>query len=42
MRDAYIECPDGSRIAEFKKNNLHLMGYSAPVDKVMQLVELQK
>lgn len=42
IRDAYIECPDGSRIAEFRKNNLHLMGYSAPVNKTMPLGELQK
>jgi aminopeptidase-like protein len=42
IRDAYIECPDGSRIAKFRKNNLHLMGYSAPVDKTIPLAELQK
>ena len=42
VRDAFIECPDGSRIAEFEKNNLHLMGYSAPVDSTMTLDELQK
>jgi aminopeptidase-like protein len=42
VRDAYIECPDGSRIAEFKKNNLHLAGYSVPVDKKMPLHELQE
>jgi aminopeptidase-like protein len=41
VRDAFIECPDGSRIAEFKKNNLHLMGYSVPVDRTMRLAELQ-
>ena len=37
VRDAYIECPDGRRIAEFKKNNLHLVGYSVPTDKSMTL-----
>jgi aminopeptidase-like protein len=41
VRDAYIECPDGARIAEFKKNNLHLMGYSMPVNKTMPLAALQ-
>ncbi|MDR0616719.1 MAG: DUF4910 domain-containing protein [Synergistaceae bacterium] len=41
VRDAYIECPDGRRIAEFKKNNLHLVGYSVPTDKSMTLEELQ-
>jgi len=41
-RDAYIECPDGSRIADFKKSNLHLMGYSVPVDRIMPLEELRE
>jgi aminopeptidase-like protein len=42
VRDAYIECPDGRRIADFKKNNLHLVGYSTPIDRTMPLPELQK
>ena len=42
IRDAYIECPDGTRIAEFKKNNMHLAGYSIPVDRTMTLDELQE
>jgi aminopeptidase-like protein len=42
VRDAYIECPDGRRIAEFKKNNLHLVGYSTPIDRTMPLPELQE
>ncbi len=41
MRDAYIEDPDGRRIAEFSRNNLHVVGYSTPVDARMSLEELQ-
>jgi aminopeptidase-like protein len=40
-RDAYIVAPDGRRICEFSKNNLHLVGYSTPVRLRMRLAELQ-
>ncbi len=40
--DAYIEKPDGSKLAEFSKNNLHLVGYSVPVDKTVSKSELLK
>jgi aminopeptidase-like protein len=40
VSEAYILGPDGSRIVDFKENNLHLMGYSTPVDQVMPLSEL--
>ena len=38
---AYIECPDGSRIAELSKNNLHVMSYSESVNRKMSLTELK-
>jgi aminopeptidase-like protein len=41
IRDAYIVGPDGKRFAEFKRNNLHVLGYSAPVDEELTLEELQ-
>ena len=41
VRDAYIIAPDGRRICEFSKNNLHLVGYSTPVRARMRLAELQ-
>lgn len=42
IRDAYIESPKGEKLLEFSKNNLHVMGYSTPVNEVMSLKELQK
>jgi len=42
IRDAYIEHESGKRFAEFKKCNLHLMGYSIPVNKIMPKSELIK
>ncbi|MEG2440393.1 MAG: DUF4910 domain-containing protein [Acetivibrio sp.] len=41
IRDAYIEDEEGKRILDFKRNNLHVMGYSLPMDCVMSLEELK-
>lgn len=32
IRDAYIADEDGNRVVDFKKHNLHVVGYSEPVD----------
>lgn len=40
VKDAYIIKPDGTKIANFKENNLHLVGYSASVNKELSLAEL--
>jgi aminopeptidase-like protein len=41
VNDAYLVAPSGRKICEFKKNNLHLVGYSIPVRARMPLAELQ-
>lgn len=42
IRDAYVKNSCGERIIDFKKNNLHVVGYSEPVDMRMNLEELSK
>ena len=41
VKDAYIVTPSGKKICEFKRNNLHLVGYSTPISKKLSLSELQ-
>ncbi len=41
IRAAYIEDESGRKVVNFKTNNLHLVGYSVPVDQWMTLAELQ-
>jgi len=41
VRDAYVVTPSGNKICEFKKNNLHLVGYSVPIKRKLSLLELQ-
>jgi aminopeptidase-like protein len=41
IRDAYIADETGARIVDFRKNNLHVVGYSVPVSTEMTLQELQ-
>jgi aminopeptidase-like protein len=40
IHDAYIITPNGEKIADFKKNNLHLMSYSLPIDGTFTFEEL--
>ncbi len=42
IKDAWVIDPRGKKIIEFKKNNLHVVGYSTPVDREMPLSELQE
>lgn len=41
VNDAYIITPEGKKICEFKINNLHLVGYSTPVNVHIELDVLQ-
>ena len=40
ISEAYIEDESGNRVVDFLDLNLHVVGYSIPVDKWMSLVEL--
>lgn len=42
IEDAYIEDENGNHVIDMKKNNLHVMGYSKPVDRWVDLEELKK
>jgi len=42
IKDAYIITPTGEKIAEFRKNNLHVLNYSIPVRKKVNLDELKQ
>jgi aminopeptidase-like protein len=41
IRGAFVEGPDGRRVIDFADTNLHVVQYSEPVDRVMDLEELQ-
>ncbi len=42
IKSAYIEDLEGNRIIDFADNNLHVVGYSAPIDKIVSLEELKE
>jgi len=42
ISNAFILTPQKEKICDFKKNNLHIMGYSIPIDKIMSFEELKK
>ena len=42
IRDAFVLDPEGRKIIDFKSNNLHVLGYSVPVDRFVSLSELQR
>ncbi len=41
ISDGYIIDPNGKKIVDFKKSNLHVVGYSVPIHKKIQLDELK-
>lgn len=42
IRSAYLADKCGNKIIDFENNNLHVMGYSVPVNKTISNEELQK
>jgi aminopeptidase-like protein len=42
IRDAYITDEQGNKIVDFKNHNLHVMGYSTPVDQWLELADLDQ
>mgnify|MGYP001320788381 CR=1 FL=1 len=40
IEDAYIITPNGEKICDFKKNNLHVVNYSSPIDDTIEYHEL--
>ncbi len=42
VKDAYILDKNKKKIIDFRKNNLHLMGYSEKVSKIIKLNQLKK
>ena len=41
VQEAWIKAPDGRKIVDFREHNLHLVGYSVPVNKKMSLSSLK-
>jgi aminopeptidase-like protein len=41
IQDAYVKGPDGKRIVDFHKSNLHVLNYSVPIRVKMPLSELK-
>ncbi|HNA61174.1 MAG TPA: DUF4910 domain-containing protein, partial [Elusimicrobiota bacterium] len=42
VEDAYVLDARGRRVIDWKKNNLHLVGYSVPVDATLSREELDQ
>jgi len=42
IKEAFFEDDEGNLIVDFKQNNLHVVGYSTPIDEWISLSELDK
>ena len=40
IRDAFVIGPSGEKVIDFRRNNLHVVGYSEPINQEMDLKEL--
>ena len=41
IREAYVKAPDGKKIIDFQRHNLHILQYSHPIRRKMPLSELK-
>src|SRR5436309_8071699 len=41
IRDAYVKDASGTRVIDFRKNNLHVLNYSIPVHTILPLKDLK-
>lgn len=42
IHDAYVKTSSGEKVIDFRKNNLHVLNYSVPVNKTLSLGELKE
>jgi aminopeptidase-like protein len=42
IRDAWVKDASGTKVIDFARSNLHVVGYSEPVDRTVTLEELQE
>lgn len=42
LRSAYVESPDGERVIDYARHNLHVVGYSEAVDTVVSREQLEQ
>ena len=42
IHDAYILTPEGKKICDFQRSNLHVVGYSTPINQSLNLEQLQE
>lgn len=42
IRDAYVKSSNGEKVIDFRRNNLHVLNYSVPVNRKLSLCELKE
>jgi len=42
IKEAYIMDSDNNKVCDFKENNLHILYYSSPINKILTLKQLKK
>jgi len=42
INDAYIMDSNNNKVCDFKKNNLHILNYSSPINKILSFKQLKK